>query len=297
MKKALALLLIPALLLFYGGVSGEPAASGIGTDLSGFSTTTLDGAEIDGSVFGEHSLTILHYFATWSYDCVAELTYMQAALEEFGDNIAVIGLLHEDNQSTPEAALALFEQLGITYPAVRLDDVLLNLVSENPYIPQSFFVSPEGIVLGEFIAAFSSYDVLKAQIQAYLPPDIHYHTVSFYDGLTNELLQSSLVIDGGSAVPPHPPAHEGYEFTHWDGVYHNVTQDENVYSRYRPLAAPPMLGDVNGDGVIDSVDTALALRMSLGLMTPVPEADYNQDGVTDLVDVAFIMRVALHLGN
>lgn len=268
------------------------------TNLLGMSTTALSGAHIDSSIFTRHDLTVLHYFATWSADCIKELQFMQEAKEAFGSNTAILGLLHEDAVSTPAAALDIINDLGISYPVVHLDSVLETLVNESNYIPQTFFVDSAGNVIYRFVGTFSSYSVLEAMIEANLPPNETFYTVRFFDGLTGALLKTQRVLQGGSAFPPKPPAHSGYEFVSWTGNYINVQHDENVYARYVEIQPPPMLGDVDGDGSITFVDSLLVARYALELPTSdfnLNVADINEDGSVDFNDSLMIFRIALQI--
>jgi hypothetical protein len=71
------------------------------------------------------------------------------------------------------------------------------------------------------------------------------------------------------------------------------------------LRAPPAPadGDLNGDGVVDVADVALAERIALGLIVPTPTQMAHgdvapagaPDGVIDAADVARIRRKALGL--
>lgn len=60
------------------------------------------------------------------------------------------------------------------------------------------------------------------------------------------------------------------------------------------VTAAAQLGDVNGDGYIDSADALLCLRASVGLITLTPEqeaaADVNHDGLIDAGDAILILR-------
>lgn len=63
------------------------------------------------------------------------------------------------------------------------------------------------------------------------------YTVIFLDHDDTELWREQ-VRWGGSATPPADPTRSGYNFTHWDGNYVNVIQDEIVYARYTPIPTP-----------------------------------------------------------
>ena len=60
-----------------------------------------------------------------------------------------------------------------------------------------------------------------------------------------------------------------------------------------------MLGDVNGDEIVNIADAALILRYSIGLLsfddTQLLAADVNGDGNVNTVDAALILRNALGL--
>ena len=60
-----------------------------------------------------------------------------------------------------------------------------------------------------------------------------------------------------------------------------------------------LLGDVNGDGIVNIADAALILRYSIGLLSfddsQLLAADVNGDGNVNTVDAALILRNALGL--
>ena len=59
------------------------------------------------------------------------------------------------------------------------------------------------------------------------------------------------------------------------------------------------MGDVSGDGVIDSEDALLILRAAMGLVELTPEqealADFNGDGTVNSEDALLVMRLAMGL--
>ncbi len=61
----------------------------------------------------------------------------------------------------------------------------------------------------------------------------------------------------------------------------------------------PVMGDVSGDGVIDSEDALLILRAAMGLVELTPEqealADFNGDGTVNSEDALLVMRLAMGL--
>lgn len=61
----------------------------------------------------------------------------------------------------------------------------------------------------------------------------------------------------------------------------------------------PLMGDANGDGIVDTIDAALIMRHSVGLSTlpesALPVCDYNNDGVINLDDGLLVLRKAMDL--
>ena len=46
------------------------------------------------------------------------------------------------------------------------------------------------------------------------------------------VLKTEYVEYGGSVTPPEPLEHYGYEFSHWDGDYSNITDDIIINAVY-----------------------------------------------------------------
>ena len=63
----------------------------------------------------------------------------------------------------------------------------------------------------------------------------------------------------------------------------------------------PMLGDIDSNGTVDSIDALLALRHAMGLIqlneTQIATADINGNGICDSTDALQILRFALGLIN
>jgi len=58
-----------------------------------------------------------------------------------------------------------------------------------------------------------------------------------------------------------------------------------------PGGCPPLIGDVNGDGVANSVDAALILQYSAGLLSSIsPNGDVNRDGRINPIDAVLVLQ-------
>lgn len=64
------------------------------------------------------------------------------------------------------------------------------------------------------------------------PPAPVEYTVTFIDGVTQLVLKTEKVPAGGNATAPQAPQHVGYEFSHWQGDYQNVTARTDVTAVY-----------------------------------------------------------------
>ena len=64
------------------------------------------------------------------------------------------------------------------------------------------------------------------------PPAPVEYTVTFIDGVTQQVLKTEKVPAGGSATVPQAPQHVGYEFSRWQGNYQNVTARTDVTAVY-----------------------------------------------------------------
>jgi len=81
-----------------------------------------------------------------------------------------------------------------------------------------------------------------------------------------------------------------------------ITQSFDPAGRPTTSAGPAIvLGDLNGDGIVDVADVALAVRIELGLVVPsssqLQHGDINGDGAINVADVMHIQRKALGLEN
>lgn len=76
---------------------------------------------------------------------------------------------------------------------------------------------------------------------------------------------------------------------------------DEISTNGTPAAAGAVRGDVNIDGVVDTLDALLALRISLGFERPsatqLISADMNADGVIDSTDALSILKLAISVGE
>jgi thiol-disulfide isomerase/thioredoxin len=108
---------------------------------------------------------------------------------------------------------------------------------------------------------------------------------------TSQYIPQTIIVDRHGVVRAHvegsfPSAAQLRQFI--DGWYETLLAEEG------PITPPEqLLGDVNSDGVLDSTDALIVLRMSLGIVDPDPIGDVNGDGGVDSQDALLLLRMSL----
>jgi uncharacterized repeat protein (TIGR01451 family) len=106
-------------------------------------------------------------------------------------------------------------------------------------------------------------------------------------------------------VHPTATVDSSLDFVH--GLTGTVVYDESNLNDPVPLSlmdgllvvdSQYIMGDLNGDSVVNSADAAIALRIAVGTTTPTPKqraaGDVNGDGVINAADAAMILYYAAH---
>ena len=142
----------------------------------------------------------------------------------------------------------------------------------------------EGAVEGiEISALFVPYELLRN------------HLVTFVDGLTGEIISRELVETGSGAEAPTPPEHEGYVFTGWDKDFSSVYEDLTVTALYEPEL---LIGDVTCNGVVDFEDVSVLSAYTVGCTElteqGIANGDVNGDGITNSVDISYLYNRLLN---
>lgn len=229
MRRITAIALILCMLLLPLGAGALSASSQVGTDVSGFSSVWLDGSSVDGRIFSGYGVSVVCWFATWDQSSLDQLAILQNVHTKY-PNYGVFGALKVDATSTPEAALAYMDGMEYDFGVFVCDSVWQGVVSQSMFIPQTFIVNGDGIIVEAWQAAFTSSETLEERLN------------------------------------------------YWNSV--NAVD-----------------GDVDGNGIVDSLDALLALRIALGIVIPNAEqqqhGDINGDGTIDVVDVLWILRRAM----
>lgn len=113
-----------------------------------FSVPTLDGGTLTLADL-EGSFVFLNFWATWCGPCREEMPSMEALQAALGDLPVVI--VAANVQESESAARAFIEEFGYTFPVVLDQSGRLAQAYGVRGLPTSYFISPDGLVLGGLI--------------------------------------------------------------------------------------------------------------------------------------------------
>lgn len=144
----------------------EPQAAEPSDGVS-FSLTTLTGDTIDQTIFSDHKLTMVNYWATWCGPCVSEIPDLVKISADYADKgFALIGV-HVDDTDLDGVKEFIANQ-NIAYPVVLPEGFFLEMIQGYQYIPTTLFFDSQGNQVGEAIVGSMGYSDWAAEIEARL---------------------------------------------------------------------------------------------------------------------------------
>lgn len=131
-----------------------------------FEHASLDGQYVRASDF-DGRVVLVNFWATWCAPCVREMPLLQAAAEEHGENLTVVGIAVDE----PGGVRAFVEELGISYPIlVGTSDVMeTNRAWGNTAgaLPYTVLVDRDGVIRWQHLGEVTA-DMLTAKIDDWL---------------------------------------------------------------------------------------------------------------------------------
>lgn len=179
-RKALSLSL--AALLLLGVCSGlaeattapETAQEAYENPFATMEINDMNGEPFDVSVFSGKPFMI-NVWASWCGPCVTEMPDLDALSKEYGDRITMLGLMGDAvvvdtqgelmlNQSEINDSRALYERLGISYPSLIPNALMMSLMYQiqMQYFPTTLFFDGGGHLVGMEVGSKSKEDWAKA---------------------------------------------------------------------------------------------------------------------------------------
>jgi cytochrome c biogenesis protein CcmG/thiol:disulfide interchange protein DsbE len=157
------LVAVPLGWILFQGLGRDPRT--IPSPLIGQPLPALAGATLDGGSFDSATLAgrpaVVNVWASWCAPCVEEHPLLLDLQRQHGDELAVVGLIYQDQ---PEGAHRFLEAYGdggwpdLTDPGGRM---ALDLGVTGP--PETFFVDADGIVRYRHVGPLTA-DVLAEQL-------------------------------------------------------------------------------------------------------------------------------------
>jgi len=131
-----------------------------------FITKTLEGNDINSSVFAEHDLTLLNFWGTNAYPSINEHAVLQEVyewIETEGLNVNIIMAVTDTPDAENEAvALKAKADANAKFTSIMLDTTLANWVINNlDGIPTTVLVDNEAMIISEKIEGVKTADEYK----------------------------------------------------------------------------------------------------------------------------------------
>lgn len=109
---------------------------------------------------------MLNFWASWCTPCVMEMPDLNELSEEYKDKMLIVGVMSSAanftqdggiavDQKELEAARALYESKGITYPSLIPNDLMLAIMYQIPIqsIPTTLFIDENGYLIHSVIGS------------------------------------------------------------------------------------------------------------------------------------------------
>lgn len=141
------LVVLPLAWLLFAGFGRDPreiASPLIGRPAPEWSLTTLD-----GEVLGTDDLAgrpyVVNFWASWCVPaCVDEHPVLAAAQQTYGEHVAIVGMLYQDDPADAETFLARYGDAGYAHVSDPSGRVAIDFGVTGP--PETFFVDADGVV-------------------------------------------------------------------------------------------------------------------------------------------------------
>jgi cytochrome c biogenesis protein CcmG/thiol:disulfide interchange protein DsbE len=140
------IVVVPIGLLLLSGFGRDPleiAAPIIGRPAPDWTLTTLDGETLSSSDLAGRPY-VVNFWASWCGPCVAEHPILTGTQADFADELAIVGVLYNDEPEDGRAFLARYGDTGYDHVVDDAGRLAIEYGVTGP--PETFFVDADGIV-------------------------------------------------------------------------------------------------------------------------------------------------------
>lgn len=146
-------------------------------DFKSLKGTTLDGKDVDSSVFGQAKLTVVNVWGTFCSPCIGELPGLGELAKEYEEKgVQIIGLLgdaYSQDSSVDSAvvddAKSIVADAKADYTHIIPDlDTCRLILSNMSAFPTTYFIDSEGSFVGKAVVGALDKEGWEAKIDAVL---------------------------------------------------------------------------------------------------------------------------------
>lgn len=123
--------------------TGTRATAKIGEPAPDFTLATPEGQNVTLSQF-QGQVVLINFWATWCPPCRLEMPFLEAAYERYKDQGFTV--LAVDQQESPQAVRAYFQELGLSFPVVIDSTGEVSSLYRVLALPTTYIVDRNGVV-------------------------------------------------------------------------------------------------------------------------------------------------------
>lgn len=108
---------------------------------------------------------VVNFWATWCMPCLQEHPALQDAARRYGNEVAFLGVVYEDQESNVVGLLSRFPSV---FPALMDPGTRTALAYGVQGVPETYFINREGLIVAKYAAPLepATIDALLAQAGA-----------------------------------------------------------------------------------------------------------------------------------
>lgn len=125
-----------------------------------FAATTFDGEEVRLSDL-QGQIVVLNFWASWCNPCRREAPLLEAAQDNLGEDVVLLGLNTGD---TEDAARAFLDEFNVTFEVARDNDGEIALDYGVTGIPETFVIDADGYYTVKYLGEVRTLEQLRGMV-------------------------------------------------------------------------------------------------------------------------------------